>query len=120
MTLGHFRDGHPRLRVSLPGRQGPRMIEFIIDTGFEGDLALSESLILPLESELSGADSFALDDGSRLNCPVYEIILDWNDVERPVEVLAMDGEPLLGTRLMQGLLLQAEIDEGGQVQLEAF
>lgn len=120
MILGYFRDGHPRMRLALPGRQGARSIEVIIDTGFEGDLAIPQPLILSLEAQLSGADSFALADGSRLNCPVYEMLLDWNDGKRIVEALVMDGEPLLGTRLMQGLLLQAEISEGGQVQLETL
>lgn len=106
------------MALLLPGRQAPVSVEAVIDTGFEGDLALSQPIILSLEAQLSGVDSFALADGSRLNCLVYEMTLEWNDDERVVEVLAMDGEPLLGTRLMQGLLLQVEVSEGGHVQLE--
>ena len=38
--FGSFRDGHPRLTVLLPSQNGPLEIEFIVDTGFDGDLAL--------------------------------------------------------------------------------
>jgi clan AA aspartic protease len=116
--LGHFRDGHPRLTLILPGAQDRISIEFIVDTGFEGDLALEQSLIARLLARLSGADTFALADGSHLVCPTYDLILDWDGEERHVEALATAGHPLLGTRLLEGVLLQVEMNEGGEVLIE--
>ncbi len=72
--LGLFRDDHPRLTLPLPGRSGRLWVEFIVDTGFAGDLALPQSLIQRLEANLSGSDSFALADGSRLECWVYRVL----------------------------------------------
>lgn len=118
MRLGIFRDRHPRLRLLLPGRQEDYSVEAIVDTGFEGDLALPQPVIFALDAALSGIDSFALADGSRLNCRVYEFLLDWNDEQRPVEVLMLDGAPLIGTHLMEGFSLQVEMSEGGEVQLD--
>ena len=45
MTLGAWRDGFPRLRLTLMGERGPLDLEFIIDTGFNGDLALPEVFV---------------------------------------------------------------------------
>lgn len=118
MRLGTFRDGHPRLILSLPGIQGAYSLEAIIDTGFEGDLALPQSVIFTVGTALSGIDSFVLADGSRLNCRVYEFLLNWNDEERAVEALVLEGEPLIGTHLMEGTLLQVEMSEGGQVEID--
>ncbi len=39
----------------------------------------------------------------------------WNDDERPVGVLAIEGQPLLGTQLLTGHLLGIELVEGGEV-----
>lgn len=115
---GFFRDDHPRLTLSLPGHEGRLWVEFIVDTGFAGDLALPQSLIHRLEAELSGSESFALADGSRLECVVYEMPLDWDDELRSTEILVLEGEPLLGTRLLREMLVQAEISDGGTVQIE--
>ncbi len=45
MILGHVRDRFPRVSLSMPGRNGPLLVEFIVDTGFDGDLALPQSII---------------------------------------------------------------------------
>ncbi len=117
MIFGVFRDDHPRLTLSLPSASGEEFIEFIINTGFAGDLALPLSILVRLEADAVGIDSFALADGSQLDCYVYAMRLDWNGQPRQVEVLALDGEPLLGTRLLRQMLLQAEMVDGGEVEI---
>ena len=42
----------------------------------------------------------------------------WGDEERITEVLALENPPLLGVGLMDGHLLQAEMQTGGEVSLE--
>ncbi len=44
--------------------------------------------------------------------------LEWDDEPRSTEVLALEGEPLIGTRLLREMLLQAEMSDGGTVQIE--
>ena len=40
MIPGVFRDGHPRTAITVYGDDAPQEVDFIVDTGFEGDLAL--------------------------------------------------------------------------------
>lgn len=118
MLLGHVRDGHPRISLSLPGIHGTIESEFIVDTGFEGDLAIPESLITRLNADLSGSDTFALADGSRLVCPTYDLVLEWSGESRVAEVLATSGQPLIGTQLLDNMLIQIEMVEAGEVSVE--
>jgi predicted aspartyl protease len=63
MIYGTFRDGHPRLSLELPGRTGPIKVEFIVDTGFEGDLILPREVLRQLLTEPSGYTSQSLAGG---------------------------------------------------------
>jgi hypothetical protein len=55
--------------------------------------------------------------GARVECPYYELFIEWEGEPRLVQVLALDGNPLLGTLLMEGSHLEIELTEGGQVAL---
>ena len=118
MMLGHVRDRFPRISLSLPGRNGPLVIEFIVDTGFDGDLALPQSVINRLEATVSDAHDVRLADGSQQARAYYEMNMEWQEEGRLTEVLVLEYEPLLGVGLMEGNLLQAEMLTGGEVSLE--
>lgn len=119
MTHGSFRDGFPRLILHLPQSNGrERSIEFILDSGFEGDLALPSSLLVGLEAVYVGEHPFALADLTYRTRPIYQIILDWHDEERVTEVISIKGNPLLGIGLLRDNLVQIEITEGGEVSVE--
>ena len=118
MILGHVRDRFPRVSLSLPGREGAVSVEFIVDTAFDGDLALPSSLIAQLEAEIAEAQIIRFADGTERERPRYEMTLIWGDEERVTEVLALENPPLLGVGLMEGHLLQAEMQTGGEVSLE--
>jgi len=118
MIFGHVRDRFPRVSLSLPGREGPISVEFIVDTGFDGDLALPQSLLNRLEAIPSDVHDVRLADGSQQARTYYEIDLEWQEESRLTEVLVLDYHPLLGVGLMDGNLLQAEMQTGGAVSLE--
>ncbi len=59
-------------------------------------------------------------DGSRRQKPHYELTLDWNGEPRQTEVMALEGNPLLGGALLRGFLLQAEMTDGGEVLIESL
>lgn len=102
----------------LPGRSGAIEVEFVVDTGFDGELAVPPDLARRLDILAQGHKSLELADGSIIVSPFVTIELDWEDELRPTEVLVLDGSPLLGAALMDGNLLQAEMQEGGEVFLE--
>ncbi len=63
--------------MALPGRSGPLLVEFIVDTGFDGDLALPQSVINRLEATVSDAHDVRLADGSQQERAYYEVSLEW-------------------------------------------
>ncbi len=77
MMLGHVRNRFPRTYLALPGRSGPLLVEFIVDTGFDGDLALPQSVINRLEATVSDAHDVRLADGSQQERAYYEVSLEW-------------------------------------------
>lgn len=65
MILGHVRDGFPRSTLALPGRNGPLNVEFIVDTSFDGDLAVPDAVIAQLQATFAGDRPIILADGRR-------------------------------------------------------
>ena len=75
-------------------------IEFVIDTGFTGELCL------PLEAVSLMGLTFRHDipanlaDNSEVLLPLHEAIVLWDGQEREVLVIATGRRPLLGTALL--------------------
>ena len=118
MTLGHVRDNLPRVTLPLPGIAGKMFIEFIVDTGFDGELALPSSLVRQLEAAYQGDKPILLADSFARSQPSFEVVLEWDDEPRPTEILVLEGVPLLGSVLLAGSFLQAEMTDGGEVSIE--
>ncbi len=118
MMLGHVRDSFARLTLPLPGREGLVNVEFIVDTGFEGELSLPQHLLNQLVVSDASRRPVLLADGTRRERPFHKIIVDWHDEPRLAEALALDGNPLLGAELLAESLLQAEMTDGGEVSVE--
>lgn len=120
MIFGHVRDNFPRVVLTLPSLRGARSIEFIVDTGFDGELALPDFMVRDLDALLLGDRPYMLADGSIVMRPCYRIVLQWDDERRSAEIIDLDGNPLLGAELMVGSLLQVEMRDGGEVTIEAL
>src|SRR5438874_272445 len=103
-----FRDGHPRVVVTLYGAAGPQAIEFTVDTGFEGDLALPSHLASALGVNPVGVRRRGLANGAVISCRFYQVPIEWISGPRAAEVLLLEGMPLLGTALLDGCLLQEQ------------
>src|SRR5436305_1157960 len=100
MIAGYVRDYLPRILLSLPGHNSPVSIEFIVDTGFDGDLSLPGSLLGHLAASFSTERIIRLADGSTLTRPYYEIQLEWDGEERIAEITVLENDPLLGAVLL--------------------
>jgi predicted aspartyl protease len=95
-------------------------IYFIVDTGFDGGLVLSEDTITGIDAVSSGYRIRQLADDSVVRCRVYEMFLETDDESQSVEILAMDGNPLLGTEFLREHSLYAELTDGGEVQINSL
>ena len=118
MMNGRWRDRFPRVVLALPGLNGPLDIEFIVDTGFDGELALSDSLIQRLDIAVLDSRFVQLAGGFRQRTYAYELRMEWDEETRLIEVLSLDGNSLIGNGLWKGQLLQAENNHGGEVAFE--
>jgi predicted aspartyl protease len=116
VIYGEFNDGFPRVALELPdSSSGLRTTDFIVDSGFEGDLTLPAEVVVTLDAVYAGEYPFTLADFTFRSRPVYRVLLDWMGEERDVAIVAMDGNALLGVGLLRGNLVQMEMDEGGEV-----
>jgi clan AA aspartic protease len=93
------------------------VIECVVDTGFEGALALPPGAVsamgLPFLIEI---DANLADNSSR-KVDVHRATIAWNGVGLPVAVLAMGRRPLLGTALLDGHTLKIDFVDNGEVSI---
>ena len=121
MILGQFRDGFPRIVLELPLLDGgSRKIQFIVDSGFEADLALPPSVIDVLDATYVGDIPISLADLTFRTRPVYRLFLNWQGEDRITEVISMEGNPLLGVGVLLGNQVLMDMTEGGDVTVETL
>lgn len=120
MIVGHVRDRFPRVTLTLSAVDGPVDVEFLVDTGFDGDLSLPPPLLARIDGPVVSYARVVMADGSRRRIPAYEVEVEWDGERRVVEAVALDGQPLLGVVLMGGCNLQVEMFEGGEVSIETM
>lgn len=100
--------------------QSEQTIEFVIDTGFTGELSLPLFVVNSLGLSYIEDISANLADDQTVRIPIYEAVILWNGVERDVRILATGRRPLLGTALLEGYEFVAQFAEGGLVTVEEF
>ena len=118
VILGQWRDRFPRVTLTLAGAEGPLDVEFVVDTGFDGELALPASLVRRLDARILETRTVELAGGFQERCYSYELALEWDGEARYVELLALNGRPLIGNDLWRDHSLQAENLVGGEVVIE--
>ena len=79
--------------------------DFILDTGFDGDLSLPPRTIRNLVVVRHLRLPVELADGSETNVYTWRATALWDDNPRPVIIMESDGDPLLG----MGILWQNRI-----------
>jgi clan AA aspartic protease len=118
MNQGIFRAGHPRLALQLAGIYSRVEIEFIVDTGFNGEIALPPSMANELNYTSAGYREHKVAGGRIDRFEICQATIVWDGEDRMVELLIIEGEALIGTELLAELMLQIEVTEGGQVLID--
>lgn len=106
-----------RLRV-----QGVRHVldaEAVLDTGFNGYLALPPSWIEDLSLERIGQAEMMLASGEARSSHKYKATVRFGRETKPVEVIEA-AEPLVGTQLLWGYRLHVDFKTGGRVEVEVL
>jgi len=118
MIVGYVRDRLPRVSLPLPGLEGTVHVEFILDTGFDGELCLPTHLLDGLDAAYVNTNQVRLADGSRREQDYFRLYMDWFGEEREIEVIATRGLPLLGNQLLEGCSINIDMRDGGEVTIE--
>lgn len=119
MTTGSVAGRQPRVEVAFRLAGQPDLqIEFVVDTGFDGFLALPPAAIGALGFPFlhSLIANFADDRDERV--AVHQATILWDGNEQEVQVLATGRRPLLGTLLMDGFDLHIRFVDQGPVTLQ--
>jgi clan AA aspartic protease len=118
MIAGSVTDLEMRVEVIFRFQgQSDRVIECVVDTGFEGELALPPAIAASLGLPYSTRLWANLADDSDVPVDGFDAEICWGDQEMVVTALAMGRRPLLGTELLQGFNLSADFEEDGQLLL---
>ena len=87
----------------------------VVDTAFTGSLTLPTDFIEQLGLRRIGRRRASLADGSENEYHRYRGNVLWHDRLRSAAVIALDADPLLGTRMLMGSRLTVEFRDGGEV-----
>lgn len=118
MIVGQISGNNLEARVPLVVLNKGKTItvDFLVDTGFSGHMAVPLSVVEALNLEYQDLQRGILADGKRSLFDTVDLCVYWND--RPVVVRAQVlGEPLIGTRMLSGHSIQAEWQQGGEIRL---
>ena len=105
--------------VPVMNRNGQfRTVEFVVDTGFDGNLTLPADTIHRLGLEPAESVFITFANGQQERCNAWHCRILWHDQPRDIVIFESRGEVLLGMALLEGsqLTIQARID--GAVVIE--
>ena len=105
----------------LRGANGQtQQVDAVIDTGFNGYLALPPTLVSDLELPIVGDGEAVLADGTEVTFNVYGVTALWDGLPRYVEIGAVGDDPLIGMSMLVGHDLNVKVADGGRVTIGAF
>ena len=116
--LGEIRM-YPWVDITIHTQAGSQSVRFIVDTGFDGELAVPRSLSSMFgDSQDKRPTEYA--DGQQDLASIASCTLDWVDGEREATVLCIGGSnPLIGMELLSDCLVTLEIEGiGGTITIE--
>ena len=90
----------------------------VLDTGFDGDIALPSAVIRRLRLVFTGPSDTVLLSGYSAPLPVYEGIVYWHEQPIQVAVLETEQESVVGMALLENSTLTIQAWDGGEVLIE--
>jgi clan AA aspartic protease len=110
--------GEPIVRLRIKGADG-RLLECdaIVDTGFTGLVALPREILSNLQLPRVGTVHVQYGDADVAALALYRAVIEWDGVERSVEVDCFGSNVLLGTALLAGHELRITFVINGTVEI---
>ena len=106
--------------LSLRGPAGQaRDVDAVVDTGFTRFLTLPQAMVAELGLAYRGVNRVILADGSETTLEVYGVTVLWDGQPREIVAYGSDTTPLIGMSLLHRHNLNIDIEDGGQVFIQA-
>jgi len=107
MMNGIIENGlYPRLPITLLAQDGPIKLKALVDSGFDGQVALPYFAADRLQLEVARLAEVTYANGQRIEEIVCRGEVLWNEEVRSVEIaLSEDDEPAIGTKLLKGCVM---------------
>jgi len=117
MTGSVTSDGEPAVPVRVEGPAGARVMDAIVDTGFNGELTLPREQINALDLPEATVTEVTLADGRVRDVSMYDADVTFAGSTREVFVTEAPTTPLAGTGLLWGFSLRIEFQADGAVEV---
>lgn len=91
----------------------------VIDTGYNGALTLPLAVITALALTPLAPRQVVLGDASRKVLNFYEAEVVWDGQRLVIPVLCVEGNPLIGTALLNSYKMETDFVVGGQVRISS-
>ncbi|MFH1563165.1 MAG: hypothetical protein ABIF11_07105 [Nitrospirota bacterium] len=96
---GYFDEGKPMMNIYLEGSENP--IDVLVDTGFNGELMLTNKKIEELSLTFIGDDEYMTVSGDLIPTTVHIGFIKWFGRTRKIAVLSTSGKSnLIGMELL--------------------
>ena len=119
MITGIVNDLEAQIQLEIKGRRRhSQNIQAVVDTGFNGWLALPPSLIVELDLRWKSDGRAILADGRESRFDLYQATIVWDRRVRRILVGEFDGDPLVGMALLKGCELNMQVRARGKVTIK--
>lgn len=113
MVQGRFYQSIPNIpfvEILIGWGQAIQQHSFILDTGFTGDLKVTETMAKELGLEIRGVTPLGMVNGKAQDFPLALAIADMEGVKERVSVIIGDGLPVMGIGTLRKFGYKACID----------
>lgn len=104
MIAGKVHNDRPYVKILIRWGSAILDIAVLIDTGFDGDLRISQDIANELGIFVTHTESIRFGDGSLQNVPASIVYSEMEGMVAPLEVIILPGEPYIGIGFLKKLL----------------
>jgi len=110
MITGIFIENVPFIKVILGWERSIQSPAVVLDTGFTGDLQITTKIAKELNLIPIGASKIKLANGQIVNVPIANAIASMEGMVKNIQVLIVDGMPLVGINFLSKFSYKAIVD----------
>ncbi len=118
MISGRVTGRHALVLLHVKGPHNSGEADFFLDTGFAGFLTLPSDAIAKMNLSYVGVQPSTLADNSRTLLSIYRLTVLWDGEDREIDVLELEGAPLLGMSFLEGFDVRIQAVDGGLITIE--